>query len=241
MPAIVYAHGLGDNKHNFEKLVQKLFPNHPRYGENGPEVKSVMYYSSGEGMVKDFAVDKNKLCLGQQGDIDTVIQACNTAIQKGEKSIIGFGASKGAATWINTLHYLHTHRTPENSKILTKIKAVIAIAPFADPYNCEMIAGFTGKGKSLIQRCALPGPFDIGRKVTRFGLKKVLPRFDLNGLFPIKSMKEMPRIPLFFVHSTQDDLIPVNHSRELYYAAYAENGRSGAAWLHEFAGGGHIH
>ena len=166
MPVVVFAHGLGENAQLCRGvLVSEIFPNMPLYGNTGPEA-----------LVKRF--DISKICFGQQDDIKQVIAACEEALKEHDTpEIIAFGVSKGAATWINTLGYLHKNEAlePHYKKILESIKAVVVVAPFADLYEAEILAGLSGPLKPLAQRFVLPDPFGLGKKVVGVAVKLLLP------------------------------------------------------------------
>ncbi len=231
---VVYAHGLTDNADKFkDTLVRPTFPDYPLYGNNGPEIDP------------DGTFNKNNVCLGQEEDIKRVIAACETALQNhGSPKIIAFGFSKGSATWLNTLGYLNNSLDPTHKKILSCIKAVIVIAPFADLCESEILTGRLGYFGALAKRFALPDLFGTGRRVTSAMVKQHFPAYDANGIHPIKSIQNIPHdLPLFFAHSVQDELIPIKHSRMMYQKLLEKRTQAkinqNNIYLYEFNGGEH--
>ncbi len=225
---VVYAHGLGDD--NFKaSLVDPLFPHYSLYGNSGPE-----------------NVDETKVCMGQEGDIKQIIAACEAALKNhNSPKIVAFGVSKGAASWINTLGYLNKSLDPQHKKIISCIKAAVLIAPFADLFESELLTGRLGIFGSLAKKFALPDFFGIGRTITASIAKQFLPAYDAKGMHPITSIKKLPNdLPIFLGHSTQDELIPIKHSRMIYQKLVEKekstNNLNNKTYLFEFDGGAHV-
>lgn len=159
-----------------------------------PDYKCLAY--SGPELEKN-RFNGKKACLGQEGDIKKLEAGLkNDGISSDEK-LIGVGISKGAATLINALG---TGRFP-------MIKALVLEAPFAHAADVAYhLARFTQY---------LPG----GKRLANLIMKKLMyPAFSSRGLHPITSAPRAPHIPILLIHSRQDHLIPVNHSRKLYKA-----------------------
>jgi hypothetical protein len=52
---------------------------------------------------------------------------------------------------------------------------------------------------------------------SKWSMSKLYPKYDPNGVSPIKSVGKIPKnIPIILVHSRQDAVISVNASRRLY-------------------------
>jgi hypothetical protein len=176
--------------------------------------------------------------LAQQIDIDLFIAACQKAVDAGETELIGFGASKGAATVCNSLHFLHRSSDPKHKKILNAFKAVVAICPFADISDSEMMAGFSGPLKPVAQRLLVSDRLGIGRACMGSVMKTAF-SYNPFGMTPLKAAADMPSIPLFLAHSREDQLIPVNHSRKIY-AELVQKPDHKDVYLFEFDGGDHV-
>lgn len=140
--------------------------------------------------------------LAQVDDIDTL----HTNLDKmpKDKPIIGFGVSRGAATWITTL----------GSKIITNdLACVILESPFSTTKNVSLY--------SLIGSCLnflhtiIPS---FNRQKTNDNIfQNIFPKHNLSGIQPIDVVGMISKdIPILLVHSEQDAIIPINQSRELY-------------------------
>lgn len=138
-----------------------------------------------------------KVCLGQDEDIKKLeIGLKNDGISS-EHKLVGVGGSKGAATLINAVS---TGRFP-------MIKALVLEGSFADATD---IAYHLGRIPQYI-----PG----GKKAIGLIMKHfIYPSYKIHGIQPIKSAASVPHIPILLIHSKQDHLIPINHSRKLYKA-----------------------
>lgn len=183
--AYFFAHGLGGNgnQKGYCSWNKIFLPDYPCYAYHGPEA------------VNGF--DAKKVVLGQEDDIAALgegLKAMN--LDNGGKPFIGFGISKGAATWINAAAALQ----PSN------LQALVLESPFADA-NEE--AYEVGKQFGL-------GCITFGESTAVLAVKNMHPRYNPKGPQPIKSIREIPIIPLILIHSEEDELIHVNHSRKLY-------------------------
>ncbi len=231
VPVVVYAHGLGSSAPKLKTgLIDKIFPDYLSYGNTGPETVNDKF-------------DRRKAVFAQEADIVQVIAACEEALKNHETpEIIAFGFSKGAATWINTLAYLNKSIIPGHKKILSCIKAVILLAPFADPFEPEILAGLFRTLKPVVKRLTLPKFFWLGRISMEHLVKSLCPDYDPKGIQPITSVKDISMdIPIFIAHSQGDEIIPVNHSRMLYgeLIRNLERDSNKNTYLFEFRGAGH--
>ncbi len=233
-PVIIHAHGLTDTALSFKLLLEKkkMFPGAFLYGNDGPE------YADGYS-------DKDKICFGQEGDMYQLIAACEEAIANhGSPDIIGFGFSKGSATWLNVLGYLSesAEKNSSHKKILSCIKAVVLVAPFADLFEVEGLTGLLGSFGPIAQRFAFTDYLGVGRKAIGRLLKSVFPGYNPHGTHPIKSAEKIKNdIPIFMAHSLGDEVIPIKHSRMLYAALNKQVERKDLknTYLFEFDGGRH--
>lgn len=131
--------------------------------------------------------DSKKVSLGQHIEIDTL----KKEIEHIKDDCILFGRSMGAATIIN---YLATYKP-------TNIKAVILEAP----YDC--IENVIWSKIGPLQWLGLGKAFTA----TQY------PQYNSNGIKPSKCIHTISTdIPVLFVHSKKDSLIPVSCSRGLY-------------------------
>lgn len=133
--------------------------------------------------------------LGQEKDIEVLSNAINNL----KKPIIAIGVSKGAATWINVA---------AKSENINYIKALVLESPFAN------INDILYRFWHLKYLNYIPG----GRYIAKQIIKAILVHYDCDGIQPIGSIKKIlnKNLPIYIVHSKQDRLIPINHSRQLY-------------------------
>ena len=196
----LFAHGLGGNAPTRHAYIQTkvLLPDCPCYSYNAPEVVSIRAVRPDNGeMYTAYAFDKDKVSLGQDDDIAALSKAL--ADIESRTSIIGFGVSKGAATWINTA----AKDQPSN------LKALVLESPFADANELIYEIG--------ISKSYLLGYVPFGRNVAKLLSNTMLyKKYNPDGPQPIVSIRDIPNIPILFIHSKQDGLIHINHSRKLY-------------------------
>lgn len=142
--------------------------------------------------------------FGQEKDIEVLTQA----IKNINVPIIGIGVSKGAACWINTV--AHTQD-------INKIAALVLESPFANVN--EIIQKF----KFVDYLNYIP----FGQFIVNKGAEKILCHYKSDGMQPITSIKKITnkKLPIFIIHSKEDRLIPINHSRRLY-KEFIKNGFS---------------
>ena len=151
--------------------------------------------------------------LGQEEDIAVLLEALNETISSNpHHKIIGLGVSRGAATWINTIGWLAQNEPAKISNIV----ALVLEAPF---YDARLIA------RDILDKILHPLGIDFHNCCTRWftttALRLFLAQHNPDGIQPIKSIREMwpgivrPELPIFIIHSQQDGLIPINHSRKL--------------------------
>ncbi|MDR3646077.1 MAG: lipase family protein [Candidatus Babeliales bacterium] len=133
--------------------------------------------------------------FGQELDI----QVLTNAIQDINVPIVGIGVSKGAACWINTA------AKKEN---INSLAALVLESPFANVN--EIIHKF----KFIDYLNYIP----CGQFIAKKGAQKILCHYDPYGIQPIYSISKITNknLPIFLIHSKQDKLIPINHSRRLY-------------------------
>lgn len=140
--------------------------------------------------------DHQKSNLGQQEDVASLAAAYKHAQEKfPHHSFVGQGVSRGAVTWLN---FCALHK-PE------KIRGLIIESPFDDILT-------------IVQNRIryIPGSEFLARKLGPTLLKKFFPAWDPQGYKPIDLVEKIPHtIPMLFIHSDQDDLIPHKSSENL--------------------------
>lgn len=157
--------------------------------------------------------------LGQQLDIDRLCAAhAHAKNELPEHEVVLVGLSRGSVTIIN---YLATH-TPQD------VRAVILESPFDT---------FKNVVKHLLRRFYMhwiPFASKIGMKLSGVHF----PMLDKKGIFPLDVIKKTPHdIPVLFVHSKKDKVIPINSSRTLYAQLKAAGHEH--AYLLELPSGSH--
>lgn len=139
--------------------------------------------------------------IAQQDDINKLYAHLEKIT---DQPIIGFGVSRGAATWLTTL----------GSKLITKnIAAVILESPFSTTKN-TYIYSLIGYWLEYVQ--TIIPTFDRAQTNDQvFG--NIFPGHSLTGMQPIDVVGTIDKkLPILLVHSHQDTIIPINQSRDLY-------------------------
>jgi len=132
--------------------------------------------------------------FAQQQDIDIVTRGIKFDIQKKNfQACIGVGVSKGAALLINMPKF-------------NSLKALVLESPFADANDVILnYAKNIGLGW-------LPSSWNLS-----LANKIFYKDYDPKGIQPIDSIKKIPEnVAIIFIHSKEDKLIHINHSRNLY-------------------------
>lgn len=182
----LFSHGLGGNH-------QQAFYYSKDYSDQ---------YLFGKYITFNFldAIRGNKeVNLGQQKDIDTLATQHQQIItNKSQEKTILFGVSRGGAAAIN---YLATASNKRRENI-----AALIIESSYDHIS-------TVVEHKLGNASYIPGLKTIGLSCVKF----LYPSYDKNGIHPIEVVKYLPKdIPIIFIHSQKDSLIPINASRRLY-------------------------
>lgn len=183
----LFAHGLGENEHQIKDYKEIIPTCFTGYAFNGPDAYKKSLYPK--------ITKAPPTAFGQEKDIEVITKG----IKALNKKVVGLGVSKGASTWINAA------AVEEN---IDNIHALVLESPY---YNVNKIihkfwyadyANYLPKGKELVNAL----------------VKKILKYYDPYGIQPIYSIKDIKNkdLPIFLIHSQQDQLIPINHSRRLY-------------------------
>ena len=164
---------------------------------------------------------KEQVNLGQDVDIDRLNLVYNIIVEQyPEASIVLVALSRGSVTAINFM----AKYKPE------KIKAVVLESPF-DTY------------KSIIEHLLkrhyvswVPGL----KKAGCYIFEKIFPKFDPKGVLPKDQAKNFPKdVPVMFIHSKEDELIPIESSERLYYEAQGAGNKN--TYLIKLSSGRHAH
>lgn len=121
-----------------------------------------------------------------------------------EQKLIGFGYSRGAATWLTMLGTTTTSKT---------IAALILESPFAIMQNVAVynIVSYAVACANVL----IPSVDLITTSNTIFN--SIFQNYNLAGIQPINVAHLIDKnIPIMLVHSQQDTIIPINDSRNLY-------------------------
>jgi len=147
--------------------------------------------------------DLSKANFAQRDDINTLHRTLETTPAK---HLIGFGVSRGAATWLTTLG---------TQKISKTIGALVLESPFTSTQEIDLYIYLNDTVSTL--KSIIP---TLNIKQTCKNLVQgVFGGHDIDGISPIQTVKSIPKtIPIMLVHSAEDRIIPLNHTRVLYVA-----------------------
>ena len=139
--------------------------------------------------------------LAQRNDIEQLLKALNSSINQ---KIIGFGVSRGAATWITTLG------TKQMEK---QIACLILESPFSSIKNVMLFQVIHFILKSIKPLFPNINP-ELHAPVI---MENFFKNYQMNGIQPIDAISNLNKnIPILLVHSKEDTIIPINNSRDLY-------------------------
>ncbi len=159
-------------------------------------------------------------CLGQLGDILVVADQLKP-YRNSDKKIILSGASKGAATIINTVGFLAAYEP----SLLRGLAAVIVDSPF-DTIGRVAVSLASSVGYSLGgQTWATIAEMLASNRYAQWLVPPLTKRgfcnYDPEDIVPLTSVQELWRyvdknVVVVFVHSQEDAIISVDASRTLY-------------------------
>lgn len=197
----LYAHGLANN----HKQAFWFTRTNPR-GHNNPRAlirEGRLFTFDFPDVTKNFwRLDFTQTSLAQDNEVIALAQAYNQAMkiladEKADKDMVLMGLSRGAATIINFLAIYN----PKN------IKAVVIESPF-DHINTII--------DNKIQQLSLskiPGIKTIGNTI----VNSIFMKHSRQGISPIECVGAIsPNIPILFVCSKEDALIPYQSTAALY-------------------------
>jgi pimeloyl-ACP methyl ester carboxylesterase len=128
--------------------------------------------------------------FGQELEIETLKTECDSIL--GNKVLVGL--SMGASSIIT---YLSDHYSPD-------IKAAVLISPFD---SLESVIAF--------KTYSIPGVYNVAKKFINSSF--MYPHYDDHGIKPIKVVHKLNKnMPILFIHSKADELVPVTCSRHMY-------------------------
>ncbi|MDR3646079.1 MAG: hypothetical protein P4L22_00900 [Candidatus Babeliales bacterium] len=140
----------------------------------------------------------SKTAMAQERDVEVL----TNALKNITKPVVGIGVSKGASTWINAA------AQPEN---INKIHALVLESPFFDATDVLHKFFFLNY---------VPGGHYMTSKLTQGFLGYYKP----TGPQPIQSIKKITnkKLPILLIHSQEDSIVGVDHSRKLYESLLQE-------------------
>jgi len=190
----VFAHGLGGNWQ--QALCYSENNEHNGYRLTNPLnwhiMKEPIHSFNFPHVNEDFSTNQ-QVSLGQHIEIGRLKSEHDTLTT----DTVLVGLSMGASTIIN---YASAHYTP-------RIKALVLESPFD---AIENVVKFKTQSFSWI-----PGSYSLGTSFmnSRF----MYPLYDKNGIKPLTSINKLDKnLPIIFIHSQTDSLIPISCSRHLY-------------------------
>jgi len=139
--------------------------------------------------------------LAQGDDIEQLLKAINSSINQ---TIIGFGVSRGAATWITTLG---------TQLIDKKVAGLVLESPFSSLKNVTPFQIIYFILESIKPIFPSINPEYHATLIT----KTFFANYEMNGVQPLDVIHTIGKdIPILLVHSKEDAIIPINNSRQLY-------------------------
>lgn len=139
--------------------------------------------------------------LAQRDDIEQLLKAVTNTINQ---KIIGFGVSRGAATWITTLGTKHIEK---------QIACLVLESPFSSIKNVMLFQVIHFILESIKPLFPNINP-ELHATVI---METFFKNYQINGVQPIDAISNLNKnIPLLLVHSKEDAIIPINNSRHLY-------------------------
>ena len=139
--------------------------------------------------------------LAQHDDIKTLHENLENIP---EHTVIGFGVSRGAATWLTMLG---------SKKTSKKLALVILESPFANSRDVFLFNTL----REIVAGARLIFPTLDVEKTSNALFQSLFQTHQPTGIQPIDSLDYIDKsVPIFLVHSAQDGVIPLNHSRALY-------------------------
>lgn len=166
--------------------------------------------------------------VAQGKDIETMHKVLRR--YRNNKDIIGYGYSRGAATWITALG---SNDLPTD---VTLPKALILEAPFATIQSTSLFSFIKETMDSILQ--TFPYARTLRNKITHAIFNGFIQQHNVDGTQPINVVNKIDRsIPILLVHAQDDPIIPINDTRKIYLKL-VKSGRKNV-YLLELPKGGH--
>lgn len=139
--------------------------------------------------------------LAQRDDIDQLLKAINNAANE---KIIGFGVSRGAATWITTLG---------TKPVAKQIACLVLESPFSSMKHVMLFQVIHFILESIKPLFPSIDPEHHASMI----MKTFFTSYEMDGIQPIDAIHNISNnIPILLVHSKEDTIIPIDNSRHLY-------------------------
>lgn len=139
--------------------------------------------------------------LAQRDDIDQLLKAINNAANQ---MVIGFGVSRGAATWITTLG---------TKQVAKKVGCLVLESPFSSMKNVMLFQVI----HFILEAIRPLFPSIDPEHHASMIMKNFFTSYQMDGIQPIDAIENISKdIPILLVHSKEDAIIPINNSRHLY-------------------------
>ncbi|CDK30576.1 alpha/beta hydrolase [Candidatus Babela massiliensis] len=186
----IFSHGLEGNRNQIKRYTMPNKLNWQILGNNN------ISFDFGD-VDSDGKFNENNANLAQDKDVETLDNIYKECLKdEAVNKIVLVGVSRGASTIIN-----YASRHPE------KLAAVVLESPFD---SIEKIIEYQLNRKYVGW---IPGIKHLFHKI----IERKYPNYDKNGIRPIDIVKSLPKnLPILFVHSKKDRLIPIKSSIRLY-------------------------
>ncbi|MEX0940671.1 MAG: prolyl oligopeptidase family serine peptidase [Candidatus Babeliales bacterium] len=200
--AYLFAHGLGATQNQgitlFSRIIDKNEDNSLRFNDRWLINEPLVLFNFADAKNDDNEYFRKKVNLGQDEDTNRLALACQkTKVELPNFDMVLTGISRGSATIINYV----AQEQPDY------VKALILESPF------DSLSSIV---RHLLDRyCVSWVPFSekIGYKICQ----KHFPSINPQGTFPLHTIEKVPHtIPVMFVHSKKDKVVPIKSSRRLY-------------------------
>lgn len=139
--------------------------------------------------------DRKKVNLGQEEDIATLLTAYQAAVEMAPNCpLVGVGISRGSSVLINAASDMN-------------LKALVLESPFDT---------ITAVIKHLLDRFKVSW-LPLSEKLAYKICQTHFPQIKIDGICPLYMLEKIPAdLPIIFIHSKKDKVVPINSSRRLY-------------------------
>jgi hypothetical protein len=120
------------------------------------------------------------------------------------RMVIGFGVSRGAATWITTLG---------TKQVAKQVACLVLESPFSSMKNVMLFQVIHFILEAMTPLFPSIDPEHHASMI----MKNFFTSYQMDGIQPIDAIQNISKdIPILLVHSKEDAIIPINNSRHLY-------------------------